>query len=123
MSKIYVCDDDPVILMMVSRILGKTHEIMTSQTRDGLLELLAAGKPDIILLDFLMPEGDGLEFISILREKGYYPEIPVVIVTGDRDLSLEVKCMNEGVEDFIQKPFVPDVLMNRVQQVIDRINS
>ncbi|MCQ2525829.1 MAG: response regulator [Lachnospiraceae bacterium] len=123
MSKIYVCDDDPVILMMVSRILGKTHEIMTSQTRDGLLELLAAGKPDIILLDFLMPEGDGLEFISILREKGYYPEIPVVIVTGDRDLSLEAKCMNEGVGDFIQKPFVPDVLMNRVQQVIDRINS
>jgi len=119
MSKVYVCDDDPVILMMVKRILGRTHQVEISSTVTDLLNKIEAEKPDLILLDYLMPEGDGLEAIGKLREKGYYPEIPVVIVTGDRDLALEQRCINEGVEDFIQKPFVPDVLMNRVQQVID----
>lgn len=120
MSKVYVCDDDPVILMMVNRILGRSHDVVTSQTREGLLEKIAEQKPDIILLDYLMPEGDGLELITILRDKGYYPEIPVVIVTGDYDAELVLKCAEEGVEDFIQKPFVPEELINRVQQVIDR---
>lgn len=120
MSKVYVCDDDPVILMMVNRILGRSHDVVTSQTREGLLEKIAEQKPDIILLDYLMPEGDGLELITLLRDKGYYPEIPVVIVTGDYDAELVLKCAEEGVEDFIQKPFVPEELINRVQQVIDR---
>lgn len=120
MSKVYVCDDDPVILMMVNRILGRSHDVVTSQTREGLLEKIAEQKPDIILLDYLMPEGDGLELITILRDKGYYPEIPVVIVTGDYDAELVLKCAEEGVEDFIQKPFVPEELISRVQQVIDR---
>jgi len=119
MSKVYVCDDDPVILMMVKRILGRTHQVEISSTVTDLLKKIETEKPDLILLDYLMPEGDGLEAIGKLRENGYYPEIPVVIVTGDRDLALEQRCINEGVEDFIQKPFVPDVLMNRVQQVID----
>lgn len=120
MSKVYVCDDDPVILMMVNRILGRSHDVVTSQTREGLLEKIAEQKPDIILLDYLMPEGDGLELITLLRDKGYYPEIPVVIVTGDYDAELVLKCAEEGVEDFIQKPFVPEELISRVQQVIDR---
>lgn len=120
MKKIYACDDDMVVLMMVKRILGSGYQVETSQSINGLLEKLDADRPDLILLDYLMPECDGLEAIAMLREKGYFPGIPIVVVTGDRDISLEVKCRDEGVEDFIQKPFVPDILLARVKQVLAR---
>ena len=120
MSKIYVCDDDPVILMMVKRILGRAHQVVTCQTVDGLMENIAAEEPNVILLDYLMPEGDGLYVIELLKEKGYIPGIPIAIVTGDRDINLETSCHSAGVDDFIQKPFVPDELISRVQQILDR---
>jgi len=120
MSKIYVCDDDIVILMMVRKILGTQFQVEISQTIDGLIDKLEQDKPDLILLDFLMPECNGLEALAMLKEKGFYPEIPVVIVTGERDMALEVQCLNEGIEEFIQKPFVPDVLISKVKQVLAR---
>ncbi|MCR4618415.1 MAG: diguanylate cyclase [Lachnospiraceae bacterium] len=123
MSKIYICDDDKLVLMMVERILGSDHEVKKAMTIDELIGLVAQEKPDLILLDFQMPGSNGLDGIKRLKEGNYFTDIPVIMVTGERDSELEIKCLNEGVEDFVHKPFVPDVLMTRVQMVLDRKNS
>ncbi len=120
MSNVYICDDDKLVLMMVERILGREHNVKTSKSIDELIELVAQEKPDLILLDFQMPGTNGYEGIKVLKEKNYFADVPVIMVTGERDSELEIKCLNEGVEDFVHKPFVPDVLLTRVQMVLDR---
>lgn len=119
MQKVYACDDDSVILMMIRKILGKRYEVKTAQNIEGLTALLEEDKADLVLLDYQMPECDGLEALKILKDKGFFPAVPVVIITGEKDTALEIKCLNEGVEDFIQKPFVPDILLTRVAMAID----
>ncbi|MBQ3898913.1 MAG: diguanylate cyclase [Lachnospiraceae bacterium] len=120
MSKVYICDDDKLVLMMVERILSKVHEVKKAMTIDELIKLVADDKPDLILLDFQMPGSNGLDGIKRLKEGNYFADVPVIMVTGERDSELEIKCLNEGVEDFVHKPFVPDVLLTRVQMVLDR---
>jgi len=120
MSKVYICDDDKLVLMMVERILGREHSVKTSKSIEELIKLVAEEKPDLILLDFQMPGTNGFEGIKRLKEENYFSDVPVIMVTGERDSALEIDCLNEGVEDFVHKPFVPDVLLTRVQMVLDR---
>jgi diguanylate cyclase (GGDEF)-like protein len=120
MSKVYICDDDKLVLMMVERILGKEHEVKKAMSVEELMDLISEEKPDLILLDFQMPGTNGYEGLQIFKEKEWFKDVPIIMVTGERDSELEIKCLNEGVEDFVHKPFVPDVLLMRVQLVLDR---
>lgn len=120
MSKVYICDDDKLVLMMVERILGKEHEVKKAMSIEELMDLISEEKPDLILLDFQMPGTNGYEGLQIFKEKEWFKDVPIIMVTGERDSELEIKCLNEGVEDFVHKPFVPDVLLMRVQLVLDR---
>lgn len=119
MSKIFVCDDDIVMLMMVKRILGSKHEIKTCQNIHALTELLGEETPDIVLLDFQMPEGDALAALQVLRDGGFYPRIPVAILSGELDKELKQRCLDEGVKDFIKKPFMPDALTARIDGLLE----
>lgn len=119
MKKIYVCDDDPVILMMTKRVLGRNYQVIGCQTQAVLLEEIDNDKPDLILQDFLMPEGDGLQAITRLKEKGIFPLTPVVIVSGDLDPAVEEKCREEGIKEFIHKPFVPNILLASVVRILE----
>nr|MCR4947383.1 diguanylate cyclase [Lachnospiraceae bacterium] len=114
------CDDDKLVLMMVERILGKEHDVKTSKSIEELIKIVAEDKPDLILLDFQMPGTNGFEGIKRLKEENFFQDVPVIMVTGERDSELEINCLNEGVEDFVHKPFVPDVLLTRVQMVLER---
>lgn len=121
MSKIFVCDDDVVMLMMVKRILGSKHEIETCQNINALVSLLKEKTPDIVLLDFQMPEGDALSALQVLRDNDLYPRIPVAILSGELDLRLKQQCLDEGVMDFIKKPFMPDALTARVDGLLEQL--
>ncbi len=120
MSIVYVCDDDKLVLMMVRRILENCHSVKTCERIDALIDMVVEEKPDLILLDFKMPGATGLDGIRKLKEMNCFDDIPVIMITGERDAELEIKCMNEGVEDFLRKPFVPDVLVSHVQRVLER---
>ena len=82
MSKVYICDDDKLVLMMVERILGREHSVKTSKSIEELIKLVAEEKPDLILLDFQMPGTNGFEGIKRLKEENYFSDVPVIMVTG-----------------------------------------
>ena len=114
--KILFVDDDKVILDMVERFL--TREGYTGIfVNSGLeaLERLKEEQFDIVFTDFKMPEVDGIELLSAIKE--YHPDTEVIIVTGHGTMEMAIKAMKIGSYDYIQKPFKLAIL----KLIIDRI--
>jgi DNA-binding NtrC family response regulator len=109
-------DDDKAILNMVERYLtreGYTVEIIDSGRKA--LDLLKDKHFDIVFSDFKMPEFDGIELLTAIKE--YRPETEVVIVTGHGTMETAIKAMKIGSYDYLQKPFKLDLL----KLIVDRI--
>ena len=121
---VLIVDDDVDALRIASRILAAKQKRVSS-IRSGaeaiaFLNGLAGGKlPDLLLLDIHMPVMDGYEVLSRIREKPELAELPVVFLTADEDIKAETRGLNAGAMDFIKKPFVPDVLLTRVDHCIE----
>ncbi len=120
---IMVVDDDVANLQMAGTILSK-HNMRVTALKSGqalLTYVKENGAPDLILLDIMMPEMDGFETLSALRvlekEKGL-GETPVIFLTADESTGTESKGFEVGVSDFIRKPFNPEVLLRRIDNVI-----
>ncbi len=119
---IAIVDDDMSNLKIAGQILSKNH-IRVSAMKSGaaLLNFIRDNTPDLILLDIMMPEIDGFETLRRLRqlEKSLgREEIPVVFLTADDDENIEQKGLNSGAADFIRKPFHPEVLIHRIDNII-----
>ena len=119
--KILIVDDDPKVRGFVSQGLAQ-QGIESVCAGDGeeaarALETLA-NKPDLILLDVMMPGRSGVEFLQDLRAKG--SEIPVIFVTAKRGVEDRVQGLRTGADDYILKPFEFDELLARIEAVVRR---
>jgi two-component system phosphate regulon response regulator PhoB len=120
--KVLVVEDDTDILDLLDYNLANAG-FTVIKARDGYnaLDIARDKKPDIILLDLMLPELDGVEVCKILKNEGSTRQIPVLMVTAkgeeiDRVVGLEV-----GADDYIVKPFSPRELVLRVKAVLKRI--
>ncbi len=123
MDWIAVVDDEEYNRKTVTRILKKNDYIVTAlESGRELLDFLyvKGSRPDLILLDIMMPEMDGFEVMKRLQESGKPSErIPIIFLTGDSDDETEMKGLQMGAEDFIRKPIFPDVLLHRIRRIIE----
>ncbi len=120
---IMVVDDDTANLQMAGHILSKNNMRVTAlKSGRALLDYVDKnGTPDLILLDIKMPEMDGfqtLENLRILESDKGLQETPVIFLTADENTGTETRGFEVGVSDFIRKPFNPDVLLRRINNVI-----
>ena len=120
---IMVVDDDVANLKMAGTILSKNNMRVTAlKSGRALLDYITEhGTPDLVLLDIMMPEMDGFETLANLRklekEKGL-KETPVIFLTADSNTGTESKGFEVGVSDYVRKPFNPEVLLRRIDNVI-----
>ena len=123
-------DDDTANLTMANNILsGAGMRASCVKSGERALKFLQNNRPDLILLDVHMPEMDGFETLAAIRGSGGelsafselpdVSDIPVIFLTADDDSDTESKGLQAGAMDFIKKPFVPDVLLLRVNHAID----
>ena len=125
---IMVVDDDVANLKMAGTILSKNNMRVTAlKSGKALLDYVSEhGTPDLVLLDIMMPEMDGFETFNNLRklesEKGY-GETPVIFLTADSNTGTESKGFEIGVSDYVRKPFNPEVLLRRIDNVISMQNE
>ena len=120
---IIVVDDDTSNLKVAGHILSKNNMRVTAlKSGKAFLDYISSnGLPDLILLDIKMPEMDGFETLSRLRdyeEKNGLMKTPVIFLTADEDSGTETRGFEVGVSDFIRKPFNPDVLMRRIDNIM-----
>jgi|GEM_PF-468328 len=120
MSKILVVDDDPGIVWVIKQILSKAgHVVSTAQSGEAALEKLKTQRPDLILLDVMMPGLDGWETLEIIRKNPGLENIPVAMLTAT-PLTPEVAGRKDITElvDYIEKPFSQEMLISRVNYSI-----
>ena len=122
MQKVLIVDDDPVMLRLASLIVSKHFQTVTALSGKEALELFETEKPDLVLSDLLMPEMNGFELHRILQEKNQ-ESVPIVFMTADEDTDSERRGFDIGVDDYIHKPFKPDVLIRRIQNVLRNSNK
>jgi two-component system KDP operon response regulator KdpE len=116
--RILVVDDDPLVIKAVRRILE--HEGYTVVAATNGADAIRSAKsdaPDLVILDIIIPGTDGFAIHRRLRE---LYDTPVIMLSGIDDVSTKVKCLNEGADDYLTKPFSFDELMARVKSVLRR---
>lgn len=116
---ILVVDDDKTNLTLAQKILSPEYRMAACNSGMAALKYLEKNQPDLILLDINMPEMDGFEVLKQLRKKASTSAIPVIFLTADSQTDTEVKCLQMGAMDYVRKPFVPDILLSRVEKTIE----
>jgi putative two-component system response regulator len=117
-DKILVVDDDSMNLRMAKHIL-KNYEVESVDSGKAALEWLSGNTPDLILLDLHMPEMNGLEVFEKIKEMDSVKDVPVVFLTADNERETEVKIFEAGAMDYIQKPFLPEVVAKRISRILE----
>lgn len=116
--KILIADDEPDIRLMVSRMLGRDYLVLEAADGDEACSMARSHKPDLILMDIMMPEKDGYSACLSLKSHPDTKAIPVIMVTGI-DHQLNVKFSDEmGADGYITKPFSLEELLNVVTRYI-----
>jgi response regulator RpfG family c-di-GMP phosphodiesterase len=115
-KRVLVVDDQPINIKMVEFIMQDEpmYEIVSATSAAKALEILKEQEINLILLDLVMPEMDGFEFLEQI--KGKY-NIPIVFMTGDKNLETLEKAAQYGVEDYLTKPFLPLALKEIVHGI------
>jgi putative two-component system response regulator len=112
---VFIVDDNDVNLIAAEKTLSKYYNVYTLPSAKDMFELLNNIIPDLILLDIIMPEMDGLEAMAKLKVNTCYLDIPVIFLTNKNDSVTETLGFEMGAVDFISKPFSESVLLNRIK--------
>jgi CheY-like chemotaxis protein len=120
-SQILVIDDSSFMRHVIKNILDKHKDMMEYQIMDNAANALnmifnAEFLPDLILCDVIMPELDGIEFITRLKKESKWADIPIVLMTGKEELNRDISLKENGINYFIMKPFDEDVVISTIMK-------
>ncbi|MBD5543690.1 MAG: response regulator [Lachnospiraceae bacterium] len=118
-ESILVVDDDLMNLRIAEKMLEEQFHVKCVKSGKEALEFLEKEIPNLILLDLHMPEMDGFAVMEHIRAEERYQDIPVIFLTADNDRDTEVKGFREGALDFITKPFIADIMISRVNRILE----
>ena len=119
MIKILIIDDDKELTELLVEFLSKyKYKLDVFHNPIEGLEFLKKGESDMVLLDIMMPEMDGLQVLRNIRE---HSEVPVMMLTAKGDVSDKVVGLELGADDYLPKPFEPQELLARIQSILRRV--
>jgi two-component system cell cycle response regulator len=120
-ASVLVVDDDPVTRLLLARsIKQQGHRVTTASNGREALARLGAEPCDIVLLDVLMPELDGLQTLEEIKRHPQLRHVGVIMVSGLEDIDSVVRCIETGAEDYLPKPFDPVLLRARINGSLTR---
>ncbi len=123
-KKILIADDEPDILEILDYNLRKEgYEVVRAANGDEALEQAKAQKPDLIVLDIMMPKRTGLEVCEILRNQEAFRDTLIIMLTALSDETSHIKGLESGADDYVNKPISPKVLTSRVNALFRRLNK
>ncbi|HEX6134375.1 MAG TPA: response regulator transcription factor [Longimicrobiales bacterium] len=123
-ARILVVEDERDIAALVAYHLTKEgYRVRTAEGGQEALEAVGAERPDLVVLDLMLPGFSGYEVLQELRRRTETTDVPVVVLTARRDESDRVKGLELGADDYVTKPFSPRELVLRVTAVLRRAQS
>jgi len=120
-TRILIVEDDPDIADLVAHYLDKAG-FMTERVTSGreALSAIPAKPPDLLVLDLMLPQVDGLEICRIVRSEKKTAAIPIIMLTARADESERIVGLELGADDYLAKPFSPNELVARVRALLRR---
>jgi two-component system KDP operon response regulator KdpE len=113
-----VCDDDPHIRRTVGLLLRDAgYEVLSASTASEALDLAAVQRPQLSIVDLMLPDHDGIELCRRLRE---WSEMPILVLSAIHDERTKIAALHAGADDYVTKPFGPGELVARVQAALRR---
>ncbi len=122
--RILIADDEPDILEIISYNLGKEgYEIHTAKDGNEAIEKAKQLNPDLIILDVMMPKKTGMEVCQILRTQPLFQQTLIIFLTALSDEASQIKGLEFGADDYVNKPISPKVLTSRVNALFRRLQT
>ncbi len=122
MKKIMIVDDEQVSLLMTNHILSTAYQTYMAESGLEAMDVFEKEKPDMVLSDLRMPGMSGLDLQQRLSEL-YGRQIPFMFMTADHDDEAESKGFENGAMDYIRKPFRADVLLRRIENILQTVEK
>lgn len=121
-KKVLVIDDNFVNINILTKILSEDYEVIQAENGKIAFEKLEEYQLDIIaiMLDLVMPEMDGYQFLTKISKIKEYNNTPIIVTTGESSVNDEIKVLSMGAWDFITKPYNPLIIKFRLQNAISR---
>ncbi len=120
-KQILVVEDHSAVRILLSNYLGKTFNVRTTSDGYEALAWINEGNvPDLIILDIIMPGLNGIEFLTNIRNSGFFRYVPVVVVSAEEDKELIEKCIELGINGYLQKPFNPSELQSKILTILKK---
>jgi len=117
-KKVLIVDDEPNVRRLSRTILSKKFEVVEAQDGRQALEIASTQQPDVILMDMMMPNMDGLTACYAIRNDPITKSIPVIMVTAI-GFELNIKLSQQmGANAYVTKPFTPQDLFDKINQVM-----
>lgn len=123
-QKVLIADDEPDILEIVEYNLRKEgYEVITAKDGDEALVKAKMHQPGLIILDIMMPKKNGVEVCEMLRSQAAFKQTLIIFMTALSDESSQIKGLETGADDYVNKPISPKVLVSRVNALFRRVQK
>ncbi|MBF5045495.1 response regulator [Aggregicoccus sp. 17bor-14] len=120
-ARIVVLDDDAdATRVLTGALQADGHEVSALSNPHRLLEMLSGLRPDLLLMDVMMPGLGGLDLCKILRSMPEWQELPILLVTAQTDVAFRVAAFQAGADDYLAKPVLREELLARVRGRLER---
>jgi two-component system alkaline phosphatase synthesis response regulator PhoP len=122
--KVLIAEDSSTVRRLVAaRLVADGYEVLEASDGEEALNLTRSERPDLLVLDKVMPKFDGFEVVRALREDPETQAMPIVMLTERTSEEDVLSGLNLGVEEYMSKPFSPHELSVRIQRVLTRARS
>lgn len=123
-NKVLIADDEPDILEIIQYNLTREgYQVLTAKDGDDALMKAKSFLPDLIILDIMMPNKNGVEVCEILRKQTAFKDTLIIFLTALSDEGSHVRGLETGADDYISKPVSPKVLVSRVNALFRRVHK
>jgi two-component system phosphate regulon response regulator PhoB len=115
---VLICDDEPPLRELIRVSLGDAYRFVEAGTVADSIDAVQAERPDLVLLDLMLPGGSGLDVLRVIRGEATLADTPVLVVSAWSDEANRTAADSAGADEFIGKPFAPDHLAARVEELL-----
>ena len=116
LATVLICEDEPALRELIRVSLRGPYEIAEADDGEEALEAVRSRRPDLVILDVMMPRRNGIEVLKELRSDQSLASTPVIVLTAQPETRDEA--LREGADRVIDKPFVPDDISAAVEEVL-----
>lgn len=122
--KLFIADDDYYMQNLLIEFLVDTYDIYIFNNGIEVVNYMHSGEiPDILVTDLNMPDLSGLDLIKQLKSSDFFSAVPIIVLSGDDSSEMRIKCLDEGADDYLVKPFSPLELEARLRVILRRVEK